>query len=91
MQKFECEVKFAQLDIFLKIKPDAGSICKFDQLNLWHSREIYLTMRDGNHEIDFCDRVPNKKKLKIKFNVVCSSSWDISSENFVKHIFIKWP
>ena len=89
MQKFECELKFAKLDLFLKIKPDSGSICKFENLKLWQSCEIYLTVHYGNHEIDFCDRVPNEKKLRIKFNVVCNSSWDILSENFVKHIFVK--
>ena len=58
--------------------------------NLWHSCEIYLTVHYGSHEVDFWDRVPNeKKKLRIKFNVVCNSSWDISSKNFVKHIFVK--
>ena len=28
------------------------------------------------------------KKIKEKFNMVCNSSWDISSENFVKYIFV---
>ena len=89
MKKFECEFKFAKQDIFLKIKPDSGSICKFQKLKLWHSCEIYFTVDDGNHEIDFCDRVPNEKKLMIKSDMVCNSSWDISNENFVKHIFVK--
>ena len=52
MQKLECEFKFAKLDIFLKIKPYSY---------LCHSYEIYLTVHDGNDEIDFCDRVPNEK------------------------------
>ena len=26
--------------------------------------EIYLTVHDGNHELAFCDRVPNEKKIK---------------------------
>ena len=29
------------------------------------------------------------RQIKEKFNVVCNSSWDIPSENFVKHIFVK--
>ena len=66
MQKFECEFKFSKLDIFLKIKPESGSICKFEKLKLWHSCGTYLTVHYGNHEIDFCDRVPNEKKNKGK-------------------------
>ena len=42
MQTFECEFKFAKLDIYLKIKPDSGSTRKFEKLKLWHSCEIYL-------------------------------------------------
>ena len=61
MQKFECEFKFAKLDMLLTIKPDSDSICKFEKLKLWHSCEIYLTVHYGNHEINFCDRVPNEK------------------------------
>ena len=61
MQKLECEFKFAKLDIFLKIKPDLGSIYRYETLKLWHSCEINLTVHDGNHEIDFYDRVPNEK------------------------------
>ena len=34
MQKRECEFKFAKLDMFLKIKKDTGSICKFEKENL---------------------------------------------------------
>ena len=56
MYKLECEFKFAKLDVFLKIKPDSGTICKYEKLKLWHSCDTY-----GNHEIDFCDRVPNEK------------------------------
>ena len=55
------EFKFAKLDIFLKIKPDSGSICKYDKLILWHSCEIYLAVHDGNHELDFYDRIWNEK------------------------------
>ena len=69
MHKLEYEFKFAKQGIFLKIKPYSGSICKYQKLKLWHSCEIY-----GNHEIDFRDRVPNKKEIRIKFNVVCNSS-----------------
>ena len=61
MQKLECEFKFAKLDIFLKIKPYSGSICKYKKLKLWHPCKIYLTVHDGNDEIDFRDRVPNEK------------------------------
>ena len=61
MQKIECEFKFAKLDIFWKIKKDSGCICKFGKLKLWHACEIYLTVHDGNHELKFCDRVPNEK------------------------------
>ena len=61
MQKFECEFKFATLDIFLKMKPGSGSICRHKMLKLWRSCEIYLMVHDGNHEIDFCDGVPNEK------------------------------
>ena len=61
MQKIECEFKLAKLDIFLKIKLDSGSICKYEKLKLWHSCEIHLVMHDGNHEIDLWDRVSNKK------------------------------
>ena len=28
------EFKFAKLDIFLKIKPESGSICKYEKLKL---------------------------------------------------------
>ena len=61
MQKLECEFKFSKLDIFLKIKPDSGSICRYEMLKLWPSCGIYLTVHDGNYEIDFCDGVPNEK------------------------------
>ena len=74
MKKLECELKFAKLDMFLKIKPDLGSICTYEKLKLWQSCEIYLTVHDENHEIDFCDRVPNEKELKVKYNVVYNSS-----------------
>ena len=53
--------RFAKLDIFLKIKPDSGSISKYEKLKLWHSCEIYLTLHDGNQELDFYDRISNEK------------------------------
>ena len=31
------EFRFPKLDMFLKIKPHSGSICKYDKLKLWHS------------------------------------------------------
>ena len=61
MPNLECAFKFAKLDIFLKIKPNSGSICKYENLELWHSSDIYLMVHDGNHKIDFCDRVPNEQ------------------------------
>ena len=61
MQKLEFEFKSAKLNIFLQIKPDSCFICRYEMLKLWHSCEIYLTVHDGNHDIDFCDGVPNKK------------------------------
>ena len=48
--------------------------------------EIYLTVHDGNHELDLSDRVPNENEFKVVYN----SSWNISSENFVKHIFVNY-
>ena len=78
--------KFAKLDIFLKVKPDLGSIRKYQKLKLWHFCEAYLMVHDGNYEFDFCDRIPNKKNYKL--NVACSNSWDTSGENFVKLIFM---
>ena len=56
-----CEFKFAKLDILLKIKLDSGSICKYEKIKLWLSYEIYLTVHDGNHELDFYDRISNEK------------------------------
>ena len=50
--KFGLEFKFAQLDEFLKIKLDTGSICKYEKLKLWHFCEIYLAVHDGIHEPD---------------------------------------
>ena len=61
MHKLECEFKFAKLEVFLKIKPDSDSICKYEKLKLWQSFDIYLMVYHGNHEIDFCDRVPIEK------------------------------
>ena len=65
-----CEFKKAKLDIFLKMKPNSGSMCKYEELKLRHSGEIYSTVRDWNH---FYDRVLNEKKLRVKFNVVFNS------------------
>ena len=59
MHKIDCEFKFGKLDIFLKIKPDSGSIWKYEKLKLC---DIYLMVHEGNHEIDFCDRVTNENK-----------------------------
>ena len=53
--------KYAKLDIILKIKPVSDSICKYEKLKLWHSGEIYLMVHDGNHELAFCNRIPNEK------------------------------
>ena len=61
MQKRECEFKFSKLDVFLKIKSASGSICKYEKLKLWHPCDTDLMVHDGNHEIDFCDRVPYEK------------------------------
>ena len=55
------EFKFATLGIFLKIKLDPDSICKYEKLNLQHSCEIYFIVHDENHELDFCGRIPNEK------------------------------
>ena len=55
------EFKFAKLNIFLKMKPGSGSICKYEKLKLRHFCEIYLTVHDGNHEFDFCDKIRNEK------------------------------
>ena len=76
--KFSLEFKFSQLDKFLKIKLDSGFICEYEKLNLWHFCEIHLTVHDRNHEPDFCDRIPNEKKSRIKFNVVCNNFLGIS-------------
>ena len=32
-----CELKFAKLEAFSKIKPGSDFICKYDKLKLWHS------------------------------------------------------
>ena len=61
MQKLECKFKFAKIDIFLKIKPDSASICEYEKPKLWHSCEIYMTVHDGNHEIDFVIELQRKK------------------------------
>ena len=58
MQKLKCdlkyglEFKFATLEIFLKMKLDTGSICKYEKLKLRNSCEIYLIVHDGNQEPD---------------------------------------
>ena len=59
MQKIEYELKFAQLDKFWKIKIDSGFKWKYEKLKLWNLFEIYWIVQDGNHEPDFCDRIPN--------------------------------
>ena len=51
--KFGLEFKFPQVDKFLKIKLDTGSISKYEKLKLWKFCEIYLTVHNGNHETDF--------------------------------------
>ena len=28
--------EFAQLDKFLKVKPNSGFLCKYEKLKLWH-------------------------------------------------------
>ena len=61
MQKPECKFKFAKIDKFVKIKLDLCSICKYEKLKLSHSCEIYLTVPDRNHELDFHDRTSNEK------------------------------
>ena len=47
----------------LKIKPGSDSTGKYEKLKLWHSGEIYHTVHDENHELDFCNRIPNEKHL----------------------------
>ena len=59
--KFGSWTEFPQLDKPLKIKPDSGFLCKYEKLKLWHFCVIYLTVHDQNHELDFCDRLPNLK------------------------------
>ena len=59
--KFGSWTEFPQLDKPLKIKPDWGFLCKYEKLKLWHFCVIYLTVHDQNHELDFCDRLPNLK------------------------------
>ena len=56
------EFKFAKLDIILKIKAGSDCICKYEKLKSWLSCEIYLTVHDGKHELDFSNRIPNKKR-----------------------------
>ena len=36
LKNLVCEFKFAKLAMFLKIKPDTDSICKYDKLKLGH-------------------------------------------------------
>ena len=61
MHKLECEFNFTKLDVFLKIKPGTGFICKYEKLKLWHACDIYLMVFDWNYKIDLCDRVPIEK------------------------------
>ena len=56
------QFKFSELDIFLKNKPDSGSICKYESLKLWRSCEIYLTVHDGNDKLRFNDSISSEKK-----------------------------
>ena len=56
------EFKFAKLEIFLKIKLDSDSIWIYEKLKLWHSYEIYLTVHNANHKLDFYDRISNENK-----------------------------
>ena len=37
LKNLVCEFKFPKLEMFLKVKPDSDSICKYDKLKLWHS------------------------------------------------------
>ena len=51
MQKPECEFKFAKLESQTRLR---------FHMQIWKVK-IYLTVHDENHEINFCDRVPNEK------------------------------
>ena len=83
-----CQFKFAKLDMFLKIQPGSGSICKYDVKNdVTLVKHIWLCMM-GTMKLIFIIGFLIKK-VKKKFNVVCNSSWDISSEKFVKYLFVK--
>ena len=86
--KFGSWIEFAELDKFLKLKPDSGFLCKYEILKLWHFFVIYLTVHDRNHELNFCERFPNLKKIRINLNVVSNDSWDGLGQTFVKHIFV---
>ena len=82
------EFKFAKLDIFLKINhtqvPYANMTSwSYDTLDKY----IWLCMV-GTMNLIFMIGF-QMKKIKGKFNMVCNSSWDISSENFVNRIFVK--
>ena len=39
----------------------SGSIYKYVSLNLWFSCKIYLNVGDVDHELHFCDRIPNER------------------------------
>ena len=47
--------------VSLKIKADSGSIYKYVNLNLRFSCEICLNVGDTDHELNFCDRIPNER------------------------------
>ena len=64
----EFKFKFTQLDKFWKIKIDSGFKWKYEKLKLWNFFEIYVTVRDGNHEPNFCDRIPNLLQCVIQWS-----------------------
>ena len=45
--------------IFLFQYSDSGSVCEFKT----YSCEIYLNVDDVDHELDYCDRIPNERNL----------------------------
>ena len=53
-------IQFAKLDIFLKTKRTEAPYANW-KIKIMNSCEMYLTVHDGNHELEFCDRVPNEK------------------------------
>ena len=56
-----CEFNFAKLDTILKIKPGSDCIYNYEKLKLSQSFEIYVRVHDENHELGFCNRIPNEK------------------------------